>query len=150
MLFKRVNRTDPEQIFLVVFNNEGASLTANNTCQLELASASVDGIKVRQPDTGNLFAFVGIVDAAIADQAYGLVQVYGYRSTVTCFQTNTSQATGVPLAPVAGAGYMQSVASTVASNTTVTLQPIFAVLAESITDASASATINAKAFIRAL
>ena len=133
-----------------MLNNEGASLTANSACQLELASASVDGIKVRQPDTSNLFAFVGIVDAAIADQAYGLVQVYGYRSTVTVFQTNTSQATGVPLVPTAGAGYMQSVASTVASNTTITLQPIFAVLAESITDATASGTVNVKAMIRAL
>ncbi len=150
MLFKRVNRTDPEQIFVVVFNNEGASLSANNTCQLELASASVDGVKVRQPDTGNLFAFVGIVDAAIADQAYGLVQIYGYRSTVTVFQTNTSQATGQPLVPVAGVGYMATSATTLASNTTITFLPIFAVLAESITDSAGSATVNVKAFIRAM
>ena len=150
MMFSRVNRTDPERIFVVMLNNEGASLAANSTCQLELASASVDGTRVRQPDTSNLFAFVGIVDAAIADQAYGLVQIYGYRSTVTVFQTGTSIATGEVLVPVAGAGYMQSVASTVASSTTVTLQPIFAVLAESVASSSASATINAKAFIRAM
>ena len=150
MLFKRVNRTDPEQIFVVVFNNEGATLSANNTCQLEMASASVDGVKARQPDTGNLFAFIGIVDAAIVDQAYGLVQVYGYRSTVTVFQTGTSQATGAALVPVAGAGYMATSAQTLASNTTITFLPIFAVLAESITDATASATVNVKAFIRAM
>lgn len=150
MLFKRVNRTDPEQIFVIVLNNEGASLAANSTCMLEAASASVDGIKVRQPDTGLLYGFVGIVDAAIADQAYGLVQVYGYRSTVTVFQTGTSQDTGVALVPTAAAGYMQSVATTQASSTTVTLQPIYAMLAETIASSSASATINAKAFLRAL
>lgn len=150
MMFKRVNRTDPEQVFVVVFNNEGASLSANATCQLEMASASVDGIKVRQPDTANLFAFVGIVDAAIADQAYGIVQIYGYRSTVTVFQTGTSAATGAILVPVAGAGYMATSAQTYASNTTITFLPIFAVLAESVTDSSASATVNAKAFIRAM
>ena len=133
-----------------VVHQGGASLAANAPCQLELASASVDGVKVRQPDTGNLYAFVGIVDAAIADQAYGLVQIYGYRSTVTVFQTGTSQATGQPLVPVAGAGYMATSASTLASNTTITYLPIFAVLAESITDVTASATVNAKAFIRAM
>ena len=102
MMFQRVNRTDPEKIFVVVQNNEGASLAANSTCALETASASIDGLKVRQPDTGLTFSFIGIVDAAIADQAYGLVQIYGYRSTVTVFQTGTSIATTGrgPIAPI--------------------------------------------------
>lgn len=150
MIFQRVNRTDPERVFVVMRNNEGATINANQTVQLELASASIDGVRVRDMDTGNLHAFVGVADAAIADGAYGLIQVYGYRSTSILFQTNTSVDTGVVLIPVAAQDYLDSVATTVASNTTITLQPIFAFLGESIASSSASATISKKIFIRAL
>lgn len=148
MIFQRLNRTDPERVFIVVLANE--ALSADDACQWELASASIDGVKVRQPDTGNLYAFVGVADAAIAANAYGLVQVYGYRSTSRCFQTNTSQATGLALAPAAGQVYLASVATTFASNAAVTLHPIFGVLGESIASSSVSATISKKVFIRAL
>ena len=150
MIFKRLNRTEPEQVFIVVLGNEGAALNANQTVQLEPASASVDGVRVRDMDTGNLFLFVGVVDAAIGDGAYGLVQIYGYRSTSIVFQTNTSQDTGLPLIPVAGQDYFQSVASSTASSANVTLQPVFAALLESITDATASGTVSRKIFIRAM
>ena len=125
-------------------------MVANQTAQLELASASIDGVRVRDMDTGNLHSFVGICDAALADGAYGLFQVYGYRSTSILFQSGTSIATGALLIPVAGQDYMDTVASTFASNTTVTIQPVFAILGESITDSSASATISKKIFLRAL
>jgi hypothetical protein len=150
MIFQRTNRTDPERVFVVVRNNEGAALNKDQTVQWEPASASVDGVRVRDMDTGNEFLFVGIVDAAIADGDYGLVQVYGYRSTSIVFQTGTSQDTGVPLVPAAGQDYLQSVASTTASNAAVTLQPVFAALLESIASSAASATVSRKVFVRAL
>ena len=148
MIFQRLNRTDPERVFIVVQANE--ALAIDDACQWELASASIDGVKTRAPDTGNLFAFVGVADAAIALNAFGLVQIFGYRSTSRVFQTNTSIDTGVALVPTAGQVYLQSVATTVASNTTITLQPIYAVLGESIASAAASATQTRKVFIRAL
>lgn len=150
MIFQRLNRTDPERTFVIVQNNEGATLNKDAACQWELASASIDGVKVRQHDTGNDYAHVGIVDANIANGEFGLVQVYGYRSSSILFQTNTSQDTGVALVPVAGQNYLQSVASTSASNAAPTQQPIFEVLGESIASSSASATISKKIFIRAL
>ncbi len=150
MIFQRVIRTDPERVFIVFRNNEGATIAKDDACQLELASASIDGVRIRQPDTGNLYAFVGVADAAISDGSYGLIQVYGYRSTSKVFQTNTSQDTGVALAPTAAAAYVQSVATSTTSSANVTQQPIFAVLGESIASSSASATISAKVFIRAL
>lgn len=152
MIFQRLNRTDPERVFIVVQANE--ALAIDDVCQWELNSASIDGVKVRQPDTGNLWAYVGLADAAIASGSYGLVQVYGYRSTSRVFQTDTSQSTGVALVPTAGQVYLASVATTVQVSstiaTTVTLQPIMAVLGESISNSAGSATITAKVFIRAL
>jgi len=155
MIFQRVNRTDPERMFIVARNSEGATLNKDDCCIWETASASVDGVRVRQPDTSHSGSVVGIVDAAIADGAYGLVQVYGYRSTGRIFQTNTSQDTGAFLEASLGGAALSSYASsqTIASNTTVSIThragPYF-VLAETIASSSASATISAKHFIRTL
>src|SRR5437867_8105326 len=109
-VFQRVNRSDPERVFIVVLSNE--TNVADDCCAWETASASIDGVKVRQPDTGVLFGFVGVADAAITSGNYGLVQVYGYRSTSRVFQTNTSQDTGNALTPTAGAPFLESVAPT--------------------------------------
>ena len=150
MIFQRVNRTDPERVFVVMRNNEGAAMIKDQTCQLELASASIDGVRVRDMDTANEWAFMGIVDAQIADGAYGLIQIYGYRSTSIVFQTGTSVATGVPLAPSAGQDYLVSTISTLASTNNVTRTPIFAFLGESITDQATSSTVTKKIFLRAM
>lgn len=148
MLFKRVNRDQPEQVFISVLCNE--SNAKDDACIWETASASIDGVKVRQPDTSVLYGFVGIADSAITSGDYGLVQVYGYRSTSKVFQTNTSQDTGVALTPIAAVAYMGSVATSTTSNADVVQRPIFAMLGETIASSSASATISAKLFIRAL
>jgi len=139
MIFQRLNRTDPERIFMVMRSNEALSI--DDACILETNSDSIDGVRVRQPDTGLLHAFVGIADAAIASGSYGLIQVYGYRSTSRVFQTNTSIDTGVVITPVAGAAYVQSFAS---SNVP------YGVLLETIVSSSVSNTVSRKIFIRAM
>jgi hypothetical protein len=149
MLFKRLTRDLPEQVFVVVENNEGTTLAKDQTVQIDNTTA-VDGIKSRALDTGALYCFQGLADAAIAAGGFGLVQVYGYRSTSKVFQTDTSLAAGAPLVPVAAVAYLQTVASTIASNAAVTLQPFYAALLESVVSSSASATASAKIFIRAL
>jgi hypothetical protein len=155
MLFKRLNREQPEQIFIVVQNTigSGTAMVANGVAQLDITTA-VDGVKAVVPTTAGLWCFLGIIDAAIADQDYGLVQVYGYRSSSILFQTDTTQAAGLPLLPVNAQNYLQTAASTYtfASNTTVsvTLRPYMAMLAASVDSSSASATVSGKIFIRAL
>jgi hypothetical protein len=148
MLFKRVNREAPEQVFAVVYNNEGSSLAADSTCQWEPNSASVDGVKVRAMDTANEYCFAGIVDSAIAAGAYGLIQIYGYRSTSTVLTTDTSITTGVALVPVAAQAYLQSQHTVYTSNANFTRSPIFAVLLESIT--TSTGNVSRKVFIRAM
>lgn len=153
MLFKRINRDLPEQVFVAVQANEGSALTKDQVVQMDIGTA-IDGVKVVQPNTGELYAFVGVADQAIADQDYGLAQVYGYRSSSILFQTATTMAAGLPLVPTAGQNYMQTTASsyTFASNTTisVTQVPYMAVLAETVTSVAASTTASAKIFIRGL
>lgn len=155
MIFQRVNRTDPEKVFIVVRNSEGSTLNADDVCQWETASASVDGVRVRVPDTSHAGSVTGIVDAAITDGSYGLVQVYGYRSSSRIFQTDTSQDTGAFLEASLGAVHLSSYASsqTIASNTTVSIThrpgPYF-ILAETIASSASSVTISAKVFVRCL
>lgn len=124
---------------MVMRSNESCS--ADDAVALETNSDSIDGVRVRQPDTGLLATFIGIADAAITSGSYGLVQVYGYRSTSRVFQTNTSIDTGVVITPVAGAAYVQSFAS---SNVP------YGVLLETIVSSSVSNTVSRKVFIRAM
>lgn len=144
MIVPRLVRTDPERIFIVVNNNEGAQINKDDVCAWELASASVDGVKVRQPDTSLEVSRVGIVDANIANGEYGLVQVWGYRSTSRLFQTNTSQNTGAILIASGGAAHLQSVASNSG------LDRMAAFLAETVASTGATATVSAKVFVRPL
>jgi hypothetical protein len=78
MLFTRLNRTDPEKVFMNV--KAGEALLIGRPVALHfsgtddgkagyLADAATDGTLV-----------VGLADKAIASGAYGLVQCYGYRS----------------------------------------------------------------------
>lgn len=149
-IFQRVNRSDPERVFVVFLNNNGGSTAAGDTAQLELNSASIDGVKARSVATGNEFAFLGCWDGVTTAGTYGLVQTYGYRSSAKVFQTNTSIDTGAVLVPVAGQLYMSSILTTLASNTSITIQPVMAVLGQSIASSAASAALGVKVFLRAM
>ncbi len=108
MLFKRVNRSDAERVFAVFQANE-ANIAADDVVQLEATAASVDGVKIAQPTTGQLGLVVGIADAAIANGSYGLVQIYGYRSTSRVVRTTSSLPLGAGLVAVAEADYLDTV-----------------------------------------
>lgn len=79
MLFQRVNRTDAEKVFVVALNASGGTFLAGSTVCWDTGT-SADGIRVTTPATATLSAFAGITNAAMANGAYGLVQVYGYCS----------------------------------------------------------------------
>ena len=145
MLFKRLNRTDAERCFAVFQANE-AGIAADDVVALELNTASVDGVRVTQPVTASLFATVGVADAAIANGAYGLVQIYGYRSTSRILATGTSLTAGLTLlAPVNAQDYLSSGATV-----PVGYLPGF-VLLESVSSApGANSTFSKKIFIRAM
>jgi len=148
MLSARLNAGMAEVFHTVVRAAEGSALVKDQCVQMDF-STSIDGIRVVQPNTGELWGFMGVMDQAVADGELGLCQIWGYRTSSIVFQTNTSQAAGLPLVPVAAANYLATAASTTASNAAVTQQPFGGVLGESIASSSASATISAKVFIRA-
>ena len=86
MIFRASNRTDPEQIFINVRNIAGATVSDGVPVEWDVASVT-DGNSVTacKSGTGSLAGlFVGLTDASMADSAYGLVQVYGFRTSAYC------------------------------------------------------------------
>lgn len=145
MLFKRLNRTDAERVFSV-FQANAAGIAADDVVALELTDASVDGVKIVQPVAASLTAVVGIADAAIANGAYGLVQIYGYRSTSRVLMTGTSLTAGLTvLTPVASQDYLSSGATVPAG-----YLPAFVLLNSQSSAPGANSTTSAKVFIRAM
>jgi len=100
MLFKRVSRTAPEQVFVVVKNVSGGTLTAGYWSAWD-TGGSCDGVRVTQQAAATLGAVAGVADADIANNDYGLLQVYGYRSSAYIYSSTGTSAVGDILMPVA-------------------------------------------------
>jgi len=82
MLFQRVNRTDAEKVFVVVYNASGGAFTTGQAMCWDCGT-SADGIRVTTPASATLSAFAGLATAGIANGAYGLAQVYGYTASAS-------------------------------------------------------------------
>lgn len=86
MLFKRINRADPEKIFIVVKNSYSTASLTNGQAVIWDWTTDVDGVGVTVATaTENVSAgqdVAGIAAETIAAGDYGLLQVYGYHSAV--------------------------------------------------------------------
>jgi len=87
MLFRRVSRSDPEKVFVVVKNSYSTASLANGYVVEWDASADADGVGVTLPSTACMttglgVSVAGVAAETIAHNTYGLVQVYGYHSAV--------------------------------------------------------------------
>ena len=119
MIFQRINRSDPEKVFVVVKNGYStAALTVGQAVMWGLSAA--DGVTVTRPTaraTNAGTAVAGVVaSSSIAVSGYGLVQVYGYHSAVrarTVTGGTPAIAAGRPLAlNVAGSVFcLESIAT---------------------------------------
>lgn len=149
MLFQQINRTDAEKVFIIVKNTSGGTLNANVPVYFETDEQS-DGIAVSQMVAGAALLFAGINHSALADDAYGLVQVYGRRESavVSPVVSSYSAVPGTQLVGVAGAGYL-AYWSAVSGN--LFNVETFVTCMETLASADGkSATSNAVVFIRAL
>lgn len=143
MLFKRISRTDAEKIFIVVQNVCGSTITQGYGCCFDVG-ASVDGVRVTKCETTDMQAFAGVADSDIANNGYGLIQVYGYRSAVSIYASTGSSVTGDNLT-VVGDQWGLTPATSVGTS------KAFGFLCEAVSASSSSQyNTKAKAFIRAL
>jgi len=145
MLFQRVQRSDPETVYQIVYNISGSSavITAGYPCVWSIAS-TIDGLAVSKPASATLSLLVGIAVTDIANSAYGKVQCYGYRASA--FVTNDASvaiAAGNILVPVNAQWYLTY--SAAGDGMTG-----FIMSAEAVGTNSAPAAANHKVFIRCL
>ena len=121
MEFQRLNRTDPERIFVVVQNSYStASFSDGQWAAWDLVTDK-DGVAITKPNGQLRAAVAGVVVETIAHGNYGLMQVWGYKSNARCLggtglgTSKISNAT--PLAMVTSGFAAQAIAQT--SNTIV-------------------------------
>jgi len=151
MLFKRISRSDPERVFIVVKNGYStATLTNGQAVQWDMSAA--DGVTVDIPGAAfnRMAAFAGIIADSIAYGSYGLMQVYGYHSAVIVDGSATENIyTGAPLFMSVAGLYLEG--PWVASGTTEELYVEFRPVACALEGyASAGTTGTIKAVIYAM
>ena len=84
MEIQRVNRSDPEQIFMTFKNSYStATMTVGQWCAYDLVTDQ-DGVGVTKPAGFNRAAIAGVVTKNIAHNGFGLVQVWGHRTDARC------------------------------------------------------------------
>lgn len=143
MLFKRISRASPEVVFVVAKNVSGGTITAGYSCNWD-TGASADGVRVTQSATASLQAYAGVADSDIANNDYGLLQVYGYRSSIRIYSSTGSSAAGDNLGTVNAQWGLLPAASSGTSKA-------FGFLCAAVTGSSSSQYLTtAAAFIRAL
>ena len=84
MLFQRINRSDPERIFVVVKNSYSSATLTNGQAVTWDWTTDANGVSVSIPtataDVCGGTDAAGVIAESIAHGAYGLCQVYGYHS----------------------------------------------------------------------
>ena len=146
MLFKRISRASAETVFVVAKNVSGSTATAGYHVVWD-TGASADGVRVTQATTAALNAYAGIADSDIADSAYGLLQVYGYRSSAYIYSSAGSSVAGTTY-DVINAEW--GVTPTAASASSATNKAFGVMMAAVTASSSSQFHTTAAVFVRAL
>ena len=148
MLFQQLNRTDPEKIF-VIGRAETAAVVADQVVCWDGVGVTTNNI--RTPATSILGLIAGVVPAAIASSAYGLVQAWGYYPTalVTIKTSGTTDAAlGTPLYPIDAQTAFEYAAA--ADTLDDGIDQSFAVLLEAVTFVTTITNETHKVFLRCI
>ena len=81
MLFQRINRSDPEKVFMVV--KAGEALVAGRPVALHFTGTDDGLLAYTANAASDATATIGIADTVVPSGEYGLVQCYGFRSSAS-------------------------------------------------------------------
>lgn len=145
MLFQQLNRSDAEKVFIIGKNTSGSTVSANAPLYFE-TDAVTDGNSVSAVNgiLEGLGNFAGINDASLTNNSFGLLQVYGFRTSAYISAASAGCAIGIPLLPVASQLYLTDSTSSSDPSRQVTLFETIAAAAGN------SAVLQWNVFIRAL
>lgn len=100
MIFQQLNRTDAENVYRVVKNVEGATITTG--LPVSLVNTSTDGVNaVIANAAADYTGFIGVAVQDIANNDYGRVQISGFVNSVLLSHVGSSITinAGDPLVP---------------------------------------------------
>lgn len=146
MLFSRINRSNPEKIYLVV-KAEEALLKGRPVCMH--FTGTDDGLLAATANAAtDATMVVGLADAAIASGDYGLVQCYGYRSDAQCINGSDAAAACGAIMAVgsASSGYLYM---SVSLGAATAIQPAF-VMANTASKTTSATLYEQSVFIRCM
>lgn len=147
MIFHAFQREDDDSVFTVVRNVAGSAFSAGQACVWD--SSAPDGVRVSVAATATLSLFRGICAEAIADSAYGKVQVHGYCAAASVMNDiTTAQTVGNILLPVNTQKYLGGPSGSVASDGKSGF--VYALEVYATATAGAVAATNKKVLVRAL
>lgn len=143
MKFAHIVNTEAEKVYANILNVQSVSCDDGDIVVWDGSSA--DGVRVTQPAANTLSLVVGAVQGTVAASAYGLAQVYGFKSTVLISNdTSDTIDAGDVLIPVAAQDYL------IWSKTGTGLDGFFYAGETYDTNTTAPAAAVKKGFIRCL
>ena len=145
-----INYKQAEKVYVLAQNVSGATISANAAVYYDSTSAVADEIGVSGATTGKAHLFAGRNDASLADDAKGLVQVFGPGDIYMVLADSTVSAVpGAQLVSVTSQTYLVDFSATSlvtgAVENYVTLLETYASVA-----GGQSAPLAKAAFIRAM
>ena len=146
MIFTRINRTDPEKIWMCV--KAGEALLLGRPVALHFNGTDDGKVGYLADAATDATLVVGLADKAIASGDYGLVQCYGYRSDAQVINASDAAADCGAIMAVgsASSGYLYMSASVGAATA---LFPGF-VLALSASKTTSTTLYTGGVFIRCM
>ncbi len=147
MQLLKLNRTNPEQVFISCYNNTGANTRVGDPAFFDYTNTgSKDGIAcVLTCATTNVGSFAGVWTQVVAAGNYGRVQCYGHCGTIITRAQDTAIAPGSPLGVEVGMTCFESWLGG-----TYDINAWNVIAASTIATANSTTTYAQPGFIRAL
>lgn len=149
MIIQRINRTNPEKVFVVVRNDHTATLTKGRPVVYKF-DGTRDGLDVEDTVTGTAaknHLVAGLADKDIAAGDYGLAQCYGVRTDAVILKCGIASSDNGILGDAMVLATAISALSGVATGAISGYFPGF-ILGETMASSAATATTTATVFIR--
>lgn len=149
MIIQRVNRTNPEKVFLIGYNDNTAAMVKGAVVVFDY-DATDDGLALEKSSTGaaaKSTLAAGVVDTALAAAAYGLVQCYGVRTDAIILKCGIATTDNAAIGDAMVMDTTNDGLSGVATGAISAYFPGF-VMGETMASSSGTVTTTATVFIR--
>jgi len=152
MLFKRINRTDAETVFIVARNDEASNAWIKGAPVVLQGDGTRDGIDAVRLTTGaaaKASLLIGVADKATVAGEYGLVQCYGLRTDAVLNNSGTASNGNAAVGDIMIPWTASNAFSGAAAGAATAYSP-WAVRMDTIASSSAHATVAGKIFLRCM